>query len=90
MSVGLRISSYVLVCTLSVVFPQFGIHKLSHPDESIADLMRRYDLDAIARYDCAAIHGEAGRAHSFAMPCNTIIPTVSGVATPDPGLAPFK
>eukprot|EP00972_Heterocapsa_arctica_P046277 6826821-Heterocapsa_arctica.AAC.1 len=80
----------LLVCTLSVVLPQFGIHKLSLPDESIADLIGKYDSDATARYDCAAIIGEAGCVHSFAMPCNNIIPTVSGVATPDPGLTPFK
>eukprot|EP00972_Heterocapsa_arctica_P103981 15325109-Heterocapsa_arctica.AAC.1 len=58
------------ICTLSVVFPQFGTHKLSLPEESIADLINRYDLDAIARYDHDAIIGEAGCTRSFAMPCS--------------------
>eukprot|EP00972_Heterocapsa_arctica_P094552 13944042-Heterocapsa_arctica.AAC.1 len=60
----------LLVCTLSVVSPQFGTHKLSLPDESIADLITRYGLEAIARYDRATMIGEAGRVHSFAMPCS--------------------
>eukprot|EP00972_Heterocapsa_arctica_P001060 149836-Heterocapsa_arctica.AAC.1 len=66
----------LLVCTLSVVFSQFGTHKLSLPDESIVDLLNRYDLEAIARCDFAAINGEADRVPNFAMPCNLVIRTV--------------
>eukprot|EP00972_Heterocapsa_arctica_P026108 3845749-Heterocapsa_arctica.AAC.1 len=80
----------LLVRTLGVVFPQFGAHKLSLPDESIVDLINRYDLEASARYDSAAINGKADGVHNFAMPCSTIIPTVPEVATPDPGLAPLR
>eukprot|EP00972_Heterocapsa_arctica_P053579 7892331-Heterocapsa_arctica.AAC.1 len=59
----------LLMCTISVVFPQFGCHRsLSLPQESIVDLIHRYDFEAIARYDHAAINGEANRVHNFAMP----------------------
>eukprot|EP00972_Heterocapsa_arctica_P114431 16442434-Heterocapsa_arctica.AAC.1 len=81
----------LLVCTISVVFPQFGTNRLlSLPEESIVDLISRYDLETIARYDSAAFNGKADRVHNFAMPCSTMIPTVSEVATPDPGPAPFR
>eukprot|EP00972_Heterocapsa_arctica_P054101 7972563-Heterocapsa_arctica.AAC.1 len=43
--------------------------------ESIADLIHRYDLDAIARYDRDAIIGDASCAHSLAMPCSTVTPS---------------
>eukprot|EP00972_Heterocapsa_arctica_P034357 5059757-Heterocapsa_arctica.AAC.1 len=46
------------------------------PKESIADLIERYDLDAIADYDRQAINGNADCVRHFAMPCNTIIPEV--------------
>eukprot|EP00972_Heterocapsa_arctica_P005673 837394-Heterocapsa_arctica.AAC.1 len=52
----------------------FGIHKLSPPDESIADLIDRYDCEAIARYERDVIIDEAGRAASFAMPCSPVAP----------------
>eukprot|EP00972_Heterocapsa_arctica_P068358 10099868-Heterocapsa_arctica.AAC.1 len=73
----------LLMCTISVAFPQFGYHKsLSLPEESIVDLINRYDLEAIARYDYAAINGKADCVHNFAMPCNVVI------QMSDPGSSP--
>eukprot|EP00972_Heterocapsa_arctica_P103860 15306173-Heterocapsa_arctica.AAC.1 len=80
----------LLVSIIGVAFPQFDIHKLSLPGESIVDLINRYDSEAIARYDNAAINGKADRVYNFAMPCSIIIPTVPEVATPDLGPAPLR
>eukprot|EP00972_Heterocapsa_arctica_P082205 12116793-Heterocapsa_arctica.AAC.1 len=80
----------LLVCTLSVVFPQFGTHKSVLPKESIADLIDRYDLDAIADCDHAAINGNIECVRHFAMPCKIIFPVVSAIATLDLGPVPFR
>eukprot|EP00972_Heterocapsa_arctica_P018322 2705616-Heterocapsa_arctica.AAC.1 len=72
----------LLMFTIGVVFPQFGYHKsLSPPEESTVDLITRYDLEAIARYDNAAINGEANRVHNFAMPCNVVINMLAGTSS---------
>eukprot|EP00972_Heterocapsa_arctica_P036478 5368555-Heterocapsa_arctica.AAC.1 len=57
-----------LVSTLSRFVPQFGTHKLVLPEESIADFVERYDLEAIAECDRAAINGNADSVRHFAMP----------------------
>eukprot|EP00972_Heterocapsa_arctica_P083853 12356699-Heterocapsa_arctica.AAC.1 len=69
----------LLVCLLSVVFQQFGARRSVLTKESIADLIERYDLAALADYDRQAINGRPDCVRHFAAPCQTIIPEVKAL-----------